>query len=369
VANASWNILNYRLPLIRALQDAGHEVVLLAPRDEYTPQLTGAGFRWIDLPLDQRGVNPLVELLSLVQILKVYRRERPDIVHHFTPKCVIYGSIAARLAGVKKIVNTITGLGYVFSGSSAGQRIMQFIVRILYRPALSGARVVFQNPEDLENLLSPEEVRRGNFYQLGGTGVSLMKYMQTPEPGGPPVVMLPARLIEEKGVVYFVEAARILKRQGSQARFVLVGSPDANRRDSITAVTLRQWVSEGVIEWWGWQNDMDKIYPKANIVSLPTYYGEGVPKSLIEAAACARPIVASDIPGCRKVVVHGENGFLVPIKNAPALARAIDTLLEDADLRRKMGTKSRSIAEMRFSVRQNIHKYFSIYDLDADAVP
>ena len=363
LANASWNIYNYRLPLIMALKEAGHEVILLAPVDEYAVQLEEEGFSWTDLHLTRRGINPLVELGSIYLIYRFYKREQPDIVQHFTPKAVIYGSIAAHFARVKKIVNTITGLGYVFSGMSPGKKILQFIVRILYRAALSNTRVLFQNMEDMQNLVNLDGGKKENFFLLGGSGVNFSKFKVTAEPEGKPVVLLAARLIEEKGVNYFVDASRMLKLQGLAARFVLVGSPDKNRQDTVTAVKLRQWVSEGVIEWWGWRNDMEQVYPQAHIVCLPTYYGEGVPKSLIEAAACARPIVATDIPGCRKVVRNGENGLLVPIKDALALAEAIKKLLNDKSMRKKMGVRSREIAEIEFSSKQNITNYFSAYDL------
>ncbi len=362
LANLSWNIHNYRLPLINALRDSGHEVVLLAPRDEYTAQLVQAGFRWQDVPLSQRGINPFTELRSIFRIYRFYRRERPDVVQHFTPKCVIYGSIAARLAGVKKIVNTITGLGYAFSGEFIGKQVLQLLVRFLYRLALANTTVLFQNADDMRNL-SNGRAGTSNFFLLAGSGVNLAKFARTPEPEGMPVVILPARLIEEKGVLYFIETARVLKQRGAQARFVLVGAPDAARRDSLTTARLRQWVSEGVIEWWGWRDDMENVYPQSHIVCLPTYYGEGVPKSLIEAAACARPIVATDIPGCREVVRSGENGILVPVKDTQALVDAIAKLLEDPELRRQMGARSREIAERDFYMRRNSSQYFSAYGM------
>ncbi len=363
LANASWNIHNYRLTLIKALREAGHEVVLFSPRDEFTQQLVEQGFRWEDLTLSRRGINPFAEISSMYQIYKFYKRERPDIVHHFTPKAVIYGSIAAHFVRVNKIVNTITGLGYVFSGQSPGKKIMQFIVRILYRLALSNTKVLFQNTEDIQNLVRHDGDKNENYFILGGSGVNLSKFTPSAEREGKPVVLLAARLMEEKGVNYFVDAARMLKQQGLDARFVLVGGPDENRRDTITAKKLRQWVSEGLIEWWGWRNDMEQVYPQAHIVCLPTYYGEGVPKSLIEAAACARPIVATDIPGCRKVVRDGENGFLVPTRNALSLAGAIKKLLNDKGLRKKMGVISRDIAEKEFSAKQNIAQQFSAYGI------
>jgi len=364
LANASWNIYNYRLPLVRALDQAGHEVVLLSPRDEYTAPLVRQGLRWADLPMTRRGTNPFVELRTVLHIYSFYRREKPDLVHHFTPKAVIYGSLAAHRAGVRRIVNTITGLGYVFSDQSFPKPILQLVTRILYRLVLSKTAVVFQNAEDRTRLVSITGTQGEDFFLMSGSGVSLSKFKPAPEPAGTPLVLLAARLMPEKGVEYFVEAARILRGRGVQARFVLVGSPDPNRRVALTADTLQKWAGEGVIEWWGWRNDMEDVYPQAHIVCLPTYYGEGVPLTLLEAAACGRPLVATDIPGCRKVVRDGENGLLVPVKNAPALAQAILKLLNDAALRRSMGSRSREIARIEFSAEQHVSHYFRIYGLE-----
>jgi glycosyltransferase involved in cell wall biosynthesis len=365
LANISWNIYNYRLPLIEALRDAGHEVVLLAPQDDYTSRLTEKGFRWAHLRMSQRGLNPLVEPQIIRDIYGFYRKEKPDIVHHFTPKGVIYGSLAARWAGVKRTVNTITGLGYVFSDEATGTLLLRSITTRLYRMALSNTTVLFQNAEDMQRLSAIQGVQGADFQLLAGSGINLTKFSSQPEPPGPPVVMLAARLMMEKGVSYFVEAARILQQYGTPARFVLVGSPAQDAHAAVTEGVIRKWVESGLIEWWGWRDDMERVYPQAHIVCLPTYYGEGVPRTLIEAAASGRPIVATDIAGCRKVVQDGVNGFLVPVRDSPMLAQAIQRLIKDPDLRAQMGARGREIAQRDFTARQHIAEYFSAYGLPA----
>ena len=366
LANISWNIYNYRLPLIEALQGAGHTVLLLAPHDEYTRLLEQKGFRSTNLRMSQRGLTPLGELSTVRRIYSFYRRHKPDVVHHFTPKGVIYGSLAAKSAGVKRIVNTITGLGYVFSQEAAST--LRLITSQLYRIGISGTTVLFQNAEDMQRLRSIRGLGGAEFHLLAGSGINLARFHVEPEPEGTPVVMLAARLMMEKGVQYFVDAARILKKLNVPARFVLVGSPAQDAHAALTTGTIRAWVEQGLIEWWGWRDDMENVYTQANIVCLPTYYGEGVPRTLVEATACGRAIVATDIAGCRKVVTDGENGILVPVHDAPMLAKAVLQLLRDPEQRRRMGARGREIALRDFTARQHIAEYFAIYGLSAPAL-
>ena len=367
VANLSWNFYNYRLPLITALKEAGHEVVLLAPRDGYTSRLTTAGFRTAHVPMSQRGTNPLSEAATLLHIYRFYRLERPDIVHHFTPKAVIYGSLAARAAGVPRIINTITGLGYVFTEDARRDWSLRPLTLQLYRIALANTVVLFQSAADMSRLTTLLGGGGKNFKLLAGSPVNLAKFKPEPEPEGTPVVMMAGRLLREKGVEYFVEGARILRRDAVPARFVLVGKPDEGTRDGLTTPRIRAWADEGVLEWWGWRDDMEVVYPQAHIVCLPTYYAEGVPRSLVEAAACGRAIVATDIPGCRQVVRHGENGLLVPPRDAPRLAEAIGLLLRDPKRREAMGAKGREIAMRDFTSKQHLAEYFAVYGLSDPA--
>jgi len=346
--------------LATALKERGHEVILLSPRDEFTHLLVEAGFRWVQFPLRPRGKNVFLEPVSILFLIYFYLREKPDIVNHFTPKGVIYGSIAAKLAGVHSIFNTITGLGSVFADQS--NRKLKWLVLALYQITLMNTTVLFQNMDDQKYFLEKKIGDPGRFFVIPGSGVDMNRFKVVPETNEKAVVLLSSRFVEEKGIRYFVEASRTLISRKVDARFVLVGRPEDDQPTSIHHTEITQWVNEGLIEWWGWHNTMEKIYPLAHIVCLPTYYMEGIPKSLIEAAACGRPLVATDVPGCREIVHYKENGFLVPTHNALALADAIEKLVMNAELRNQMGRKSREIAVAGFSMEKIVASYLAIYE-------
>lgn len=365
-ATTSWNLYNSRLGLALALKENGHEVILLSPYDEFARYLEDAGFRWVNLPLKPRGKNIFRELYSILFMVFFYLREKPNLVNHFTPKGVIYGSIAARLAGIKPIFNTITGLGVVFSEQS-DSRLRKFVT-ILYKIALVDTTIIFQNKDNHRLFLDLRIGSAHRYHLISGSGVDMNRFKSSPEPDGIPVIILPSRLVEEKGIRYFVEASRILKLQEVEARFVLVGKPEDDQPTSIPLAEITDWVNEGVIEWWGWHDDMSKIYPLSHIVCLPTYYMEGIPKSLLEAGACGRALIATDVPGCREVIRDGENGTLVKPRDARSLANAIEKLVKDAELRKRMGEESRKIIAETFSMEKVIAGYFSIYGIEVKNV-
>ena len=367
-ANTSWYLYNYRLPLVRTLSTRG-EVTLLAPPDDYSPRFKDEGARWLPFQLSRRGMNPFAELLTIFRLARLYRRERPDLIHHFTIKCVLYGSIAARLAGVRGVVNSVTGLGFVFSRADWRGRLLNAFVRAFYRFALRGTQVIFQNADDRdlfvrEGLLDPARVTL-----VRGSGVDLTRYEVRPEADGSPIVLLAARLLWDKGVGDFVEAARRIRtlRQaqggasGLAARFVIVGDTDAGNPSAIPADQLRAWNEAGDIEWWGWRDDMPEVVASSHIVCLPTYYKEGLPRLLLEGAACARPLVATDIPGCREIVTNNVNGLLIPPRNVDALTESLRTLLSDGSLRRRMGAAGRARVEKEFSVEHVNEATLEVY--------
>jgi glycosyltransferase involved in cell wall biosynthesis len=360
-ATTSWNLYNSRMNLARALKKRGHEVVLLSPRDEFTQFLLDEGFRWVHYPLQPRGKNIIRELLSILFQARFYRREKPDLVNHFTPKGVIYGSIAAKLSGLPAIFNTITGLGFVYSGKATN--FLMVMVTILYKISLKNTTVLFQNPDDQNFFYENRIIDPAKSHLILGSGVDVERFKVMPEPQGSPIVLLSARFVEEKGIRYFVEASRILRSRHTDIRFVLVGRPEEDQPTSINLNEITRWVNEGLVEWWGWHNNMEQILPLAHICCLPTYYKEGIPKSLIEAAACGRPIIATNTPGCREIVHHDENGILIPPRDPEALADAIALLAHDQVLRERMGRKSREIAAADFSMGQIIDRYFEIYHL------
>lgn len=360
-ANTDWYLYNFRLSLARALQARGAEVVLLSPPGEYTPRLTAAGFRWLSFPLSRRGVNPFYELLTIWRLARLYRAERPQIIHHFTVKCVLYGSLAARLAGIRQVINAVTGLGYVFIGQSRGICLLRLLVKGLYRFALQGTRVIFQNPDDRSLFLELGLAAEQQSALIEGSGVDTDHFRPLDEPQGEPLVVLPARLLWDKGVAEFVAAAKSLRQNGLAARFALVGDTYRDNPAAVPPEQLRAWQQEGWVEWWGWQEDMREAYRQAAIVCLPSYR-EGIPRALVEAGACGRAVVASDVPGCRAVVLPGENGLLAAVRDPAALAGALHRLLKEPELRRRMGKRGREIVEARFSASQVIAQTLQIYD-------
>ena len=359
-ANTDWYLYNFRLPLAESLRRSNMEVVLMSPPGEYASRLEAIGFRWIPFPLSRRGLNPFFELGTIIHLLGVYRRERPDLLHHFTHKCVLYGSLAGRLAGVRVIVNSVTGLGYLFIGNGLLRRILRAVIRVLYRLILGNTQVIFQNEDDRNEFLSRKMIRPGRSHLIPGSGVDVSSFLVTPEPGGEPVVVLAARMLWDKGVGEFVEAARLLHEQGVSARFVLVGEPYVDNPAAIPAAQLEDWKREGSVEWWGWREDMPAVYSGANIVCLPSYR-EGIPRSLIEASACARAVVASDVPGCRQAVRHGKNGLLVPVRDVNELARALKKLIGAPELRHRMGAYGRRLVEKEFSSEKIVRATLAVY--------
>ncbi len=358
-ANTDWYLFNFRLALAEALRTEGHQVILVSPEGPYAPRLQELGFRWLRFPLSRRGMNPLAELGTIVRLGWLYGREKPDLVHHFTVKCVLYGSLIARLLRIKT-VNSVTGLGFVFLEGEGTHRWLAKLVMVFYRFVLKGTLVIFQNPDDRAYFLQNALVASKQIALIRGSGVDLAQFSPTPQPKDTPLIILPARQLWDKGVEDFVEAARLLQSEGARARFALVGDSDPENPSSIPVTQLNNWQQEGVIEWWGWRGDMKQVYAQASIVCLPSYR-EGVPKTLLEASACGRPIVASDVPGCREVVRNGENGYLVPPHDFRAVAEALKRLINDPSKRIQMGNRGREIAVNEFSMARVISETLAVY--------
>lgn len=347
-ANTDWYLYNFRLSLAQSLRNAGHEVVLLSPSGDYAPRLVEAGFRWLEFNFSRQGINPVAELNTIAALRRVYQDEKPDLVHHFTIKCVLYGSFAARRAGIGAIVNSITGLGYVFSDQFPA-RVLRLLVKRLYRSAVAGTQVIFQNPDDRDLFLNLKLVQPEQATLILGSGVNPDRFSPMTEPDNLPVVVLPARMLWDKGIAEFVRAAQILRAEGLRARFALVGKSDPQNPNSISYDQLCQWQKEGDVEWWGWQENIASVFAMAHVICLPTSYREGVPRVLIEAAACGKPLVATDVPGCREVVRPEENGLLVPPRDAEKLADALRRLIRDRELRLRMGARGRELVLAEFS--------------------
>ena len=358
-ANTDWYLYNYRLPLAHALRVRGDEVILLSPPGRYGEFLQKEGFRWQPFLLERKGMNPFAELATIFRLWQFLRREKPDLLHNFTIKPVLYGSLAARLAGVRRIVNAVPGLGIAFA---EGQGLLRLIVTTLYRLSLGKTSVIFQNSDDLDVFVQNRLISIKQAHLIPGSGVDVDVFRPSPEPSGEPVVLLAGRLLRSKGIPEFVEAARRIRGDGIRARFVIVGEPYLDNPDSIQPQELVDWQKEGVIETWGWHDDMAEIIAQASIVCLPTTYKEGLPRLLVEAGACGRPVVTTDIPGCRMVVRNGENGQMIPPGDISALVASLKTLLDNPTLRQKMGARGREIVEQEFSVNTVIARTLDVYN-------
>ena len=357
-----WYFWSHRLPIARAARDAGYEVLVATRLDRHAELIAAEGFKLVSLKLRRSSRNPLREIGSILEIAHVYRREQPDVVHHVALKPVLYGSLAALLTRVPVVINALAGLGFVFSSDALIAALLRLPVRLAFRILLRANRAVLilQNPDD-KLMFEKQGLMPANRIKLiRGSGVDVERFPQTPEPAGRPIVMVASRMLWDKGVGEFVEAAKLLINSGIRATFVLVGDGDPENPATIPDDRLRSWVQEGVVEWWGRRDDMAAVLSQASVVCLPSYR-EGLPKVLLEAASCGRALVATDVPGCREIVLHGQNGMLVPLKDARALARAIEALLGDPALRKAMGNRGRKLVVEQFSsafvARQTMNVY------------
>lgn len=361
VANTDWYLFGYRKPLAAELVKAGHQVVLLSPPGRYAKRLLAEGFNWQELNFSRKGINPLRELLDIYGFWRTYRIQKFDVVHHFTIKAVIYGSIVAKLLSLPLIVNSITGLGSVFTSSRPGMRVLRTLVLALYRIALRGTQTVFQNSSDMSFMRQAGLVSPGNSHLIKGSGVDLRNFAHQPEPEGKPVVLLASRMLWEKGIQEFVDAARELNRDGAVAKFVLAGAPDPGNPSSITEGQLQAWADSGAVMWAGWQEDIPKTISEASIVCFPTYYGEGLPRILIEAGAAGRPVVTTDISACREIIQHEVNGLLVAPRDVQALVEALRKLISDTALRQRLGVAGREIVMASFTVETINKETMALY--------
>jgi len=341
VVTEDWYFCSHRLALARAARAEGWRVVVATRVDRHADDILGAGLELRPLSMRRRGVSPPGELRTLLELAALYRRERPTVVHHVALKPILYGSLAAFTAGVPAVVNAIAGLGFVFVSRSFKARALRPLVQAGYRLAFAGrgTRVLVQNEEDKATVrdlgVNPERIAL-----IRGSGVDLDRFAPSPEPDEPVVVTMVSRMLWDKGVFELVEAARRLSRSHPSLRVRLVGPPDPENPASVDTETLETLAREGIIEWCPGTDDVPSVWARSHVAVLPSYR-EGLPKALLEAAACGRPMVSTDVPGCRDVVRHERTGLLVPPRDAPALARAIARLADDPKLRARLGHGAR----------------------------
>lgn len=369
VSNTGWNILNFRMNLATALIDRGYDVHAVGTSDGCDNEIRSAGVTWHDWGLTRRSINPLSELNAMRSLDYIYRRIGPDLVHHFTVKPVLYGTTVARVRKIPAIVNSVTGLPYfVLSQSKAGVRgVAREAALKWYSWALSGNDVcpMFQNEDDLSVIAASNQSVRDQAVSTRGSGVDLSRFQTVTESMVAPdelVVTFVGRLIREKGIYEFVEAARtVLSQTTRRIRFVVCGEVDSGNRSAVPQATLDAWRSISGLEFHGHVADVRTVLEQSHLVVLPSYR-EGTPRALLEAGACGLPIIATDVPGCREVVVDRENGLRVPAKDSRALADAVTELTSDWLLMRKFGRAGRSRVQTLFDERLVIDATLDVYD-------
>jgi glycosyltransferase involved in cell wall biosynthesis len=354
--------VTHRLPLALAARERGYDVHIATPRGPFLDVILGHELPWHEIVV-RRGTRLIQEVRSIPNLVGLYRRVRPDLAHHVAVKAMLYGTVAARLTGVPAVVNALTGLGYAFderrARSLVGRGITLAYGSLLRHPRM---RFIFQNTEDRDVFVRHGWCADAAAVLIRGSGVDPDVFAPAAHPpNGSPLVVFAARLLVSKGVAEFVEAARRVKAAGIEARFVIVGESDFDNPESITPGQLNEWGREGAVEVWGWHDDMSNLLRGASLVVLPTYYGEGVPKVLIEAAACGLPIVTTDTPGCRDIVVNGRTGLLVPPRDAHALSAALVELLGDPARRREMGERARTRMVAEFSLERVVESTMAVY--------
>ena len=367
-ANTDWYLYNFRLSTALQLMSQGAEVVMLSPPGEFGGRFAEHGIRWLTLPMDRASLNPLREAWTLQRLVQLLRAERPDLLHNFTVKCAVYGAIAARAAGVPAVVNAVAGMGYVFTSDHVKARVLKPIVSALMRGTLGGghSRVILQNPDDADAFAASRLAPPQNIRLIRSSGVDTSRFRPRPRDATasprPLRVLLAARLVWEKGIREFVDAASLLRRQGRTIEFLLAGMPDPGNPRSVARDEVEQWQRQGVLRWLGHVDDMPALLRDIDVMALPSYYREGVPKSLIEAAACGLALVTTDLPGCREVVTrHGIDGMHVEPRDAASLATVLAQLDDDRGLLQRLGERAREQALSDFDERLVIRKTIEVY--------
>lgn len=363
-ANTEWYLYNFRLSLAKALRAQGHDVILLSPDGPYGEKLRELGFRWEAAPMERLSLNPLRELALILWVKRFLTDNQVDLIHGFTIKCAVYGGLAGRLAGTKAKVSSVAGLGFIFISQSFKARLLRPVVRRLLNMALGGegSKLILQNADDVDLFTQSQIVEKSHIVLIRGSGVDCEKFTPSLKLSSTNElnVVLPARMLYDKGVEEFVIAARLLKPKYPSVRFCLAGAPDSGNPASVEPQTLESWQKEGAVDVLGHVDDVVTLFQNSHITVLPSYR-EGLPKGLIEAAACESALITTDVPGCREVVDDRENGLLVPARNASALATAIEELLVNRNLRDKLAGAARQKAIAEFEQSIVLSKTLAVY--------
>ena len=359
-ANTDWYLFNFRGHFINELVNSGHTVFIVCPNGEYINSLKELGCKFIPLSITRRGLNPLTELISLLKLYYILYLIKPDILHNFTLKCIIYGTLAAQSLSINT-VNAVAGLGFIFSNTSFFANCLKPLVKIFLNYSFKTGFVIFQNPNDIDNLCLEGVLKPCYYTIIMSSGVDTQLYQPSRCCNSSFTVLIATRLLWDKGIKEFIEASKIINEYRNNICFLVAGKIDSGNPSSITEHDIKNWQNLPNLTFLGHVSDMPSLLSKVNIVVLPTTYGEGVPKILTEAAASSIPIITTDTPGCREIVKNEENGFFVPAKDPNALAEAILHLFKDPQKCRNFGVKSREFALERFDVREVNKRTLQVY--------
>lgn len=361
--SVDWFFCSHFIERAVATQKAGYQVLILCDVDRHGAAIESAGLRVIPVPLDRRSLNPFAALITLARIFRIYRSEKPALVHQVALKPILLGSVASWLAGIPSTLNAVVGGGYLFNSTSILiKTIRPFLIHSLgFLLKRRGNWTVFENADDLKDFTRDGLASEAKSALIRGAGVDPDRYRTSTLSAAPPVVVVTARLLWDKGIGEFVEAARMLRAQGVNARFAVVGGTDPGNRASIDEATLAGWRKEGIVEFHGYRNDVPDILAQASIACLPSYR-EGLPKALLEAMAAGLPCVTTDVPGCREAVRHGDNGLLVPARDPRALADALSILLGDQGMQKRMGERGRERIDTEFSSALVVEQTLALYE-------
>ena len=346
VSNSSWYLYNFRLSLIKDLKIKGYDLKIVCPKDNLSNELKNSGLEVINWKLSRESINPFLELLSIINLFNIYKKEKPFLVHHFTIKSCIYGTIAAKLSKVSKIINAITGLGHVFVSTKKRTKLLRFFLNPIYKFVFleKRAKVIFQNQDDQIKFLKMGFTTFGKSKIIKGSGVDTQFFKPSIDNAGifssPIILLFPSRIIKEKGFYETISAFNIIREEGHKIELFIAGEIDKGNRSTYTKKELEILIQSDDIHFLGHVKNMHKLYSNADIVILPSWR-EGLSKTLIEASAMERPIITTNVPGCRDIVENGENGLLVPKKNIEALALAIKFMILNPSLAREFGKRSR----------------------------
>jgi len=350
VVSEDWSFLLHRISLALSAIEAGYDVTLLTKVSKFEEKIKEKGINVININFSRSSKSPLADLFNVIKLICIFKKEKPDVIHNVAVKTILIGSIAALFNKKTVVVNAFTGLGYVFSSNQFQARLIRLFIKPVFKLVMRRRNywTIFQNLDDMNLFNQQGLIVSKRSALIRGSGVDTNEYLQTIDKNTTPVVMLVSRMLWSKGIGEFVEAARRAYEQNMEAKFVLVGDIDPDNPMSIPISTLNKWTSEGYVTWQGHSDNMPETLSSASIVCLPSYR-EGLPKSLLEAAALGRPLIATDVPGCREIVKNGENGILVKLKDVDSLYNAIKMLTENDEMRRAMGQKSRLLVETELS--------------------